>query len=193
MAHTALGIYGSPRNGGNTDTLLDSTLEGARAAGAVVHTVYARDLVMSGCRECGGCDKTGECIVHDDMQNVYPLLEQADRIYLASPVFFYGISAQAKALVDRAQAMWSKRMLTKSVEARKTFDSGKGYLIAAGATKGQKLFLGVELTAKYFYDALDMTYEGGLLFRGLEKRTDAERQPGLMEEAYRVGFESASG
>jgi multimeric flavodoxin WrbA len=193
MAHTALGIYGSPRKKGNTDTLLDRTLEGAREAGAEVLTVYARDLVMSGCKECGGCDKTGECVVHDDMQTVYPLLEKADRIYLASPIFFYGITAQAKALVDRAQAMWSKRMLTKSPEARKTYDSGKGYLIAAGATKGQKLFLGVELTAKYFYDALDMTYEGGLMLRGLEKRTDAENDADLLEQAYRLGFESVSG
>ncbi len=192
MVHTALGIYGSPRKGGNTDTLLDRTLEGARAAGAAVHAVYARDLVMSGCRECGGCDRTGECVVHDDMQTVYPLLEKADRIYLASPIFFYGITAQAKALIDRAQAMWSKRMLTKSPESRKTFDSGKGYLIAVGATKGQKLFLGVELTAKYFYDALDMTYEGGLLLRGLEKRSDAENNAGLLEQAYRLGFDSAS-
>jgi multimeric flavodoxin WrbA len=192
MAHTALAIYGSPRKGGNTDTLLDRTLEGARAAGATVYAVYARDLVMSGCRECGGCDRTGECVVHDDMQTVYPLLEKADRIYLASPIFFYGITAQAKALIDRAQAMWSKRMLMKSPESRKSFDSGKGYLIAVGATKGQKLFLGVELTAKYFYDALDMTYEGGLLLRGLEKRSDAENDADLLEQAYRLGFDSVS-
>jgi multimeric flavodoxin WrbA len=192
MPHIVLGIYGSPRKGGNTDTLLDRVLDGARASGAVVKSVYARDLVISGCKECGGCDKTGRCIIHDDMQSVYPLLEEAGSIYLASPVFFYGVTAQAKALVDRAQAMWSKRMLIKPPEERKSMDSGKGYLVAVGATRGQKLFLGVELTAKYFFDALDMTYEGGLLLRGVEKHSDAEKQPEAMDQAYRLGFESAS-
>ncbi|NIR16562.1 MAG: flavodoxin family protein, partial [Desulfobacterales bacterium] len=70
----ALGIYGSPRKGGNTDQLLDKVLEGAKSGGAETSSVYARDLDMSGCIECGGCDKTGKCVVKDDMQDVYPLL-----------------------------------------------------------------------------------------------------------------------
>ncbi|MFH1491579.1 MAG: flavodoxin family protein, partial [Pseudomonadota bacterium] len=69
-----LGIYGSPRKKGNTDQLLDRALEGAEAEGAEVTRVYARDLKMSGCIECGGCDKTGQCVVKDDMQTVYPLM-----------------------------------------------------------------------------------------------------------------------
>ena len=75
-----LGIYGSPRKGGNTDQLLDKALEGARSTGAEIATVYARKLEMSGCIECGGCDKTGKCVVKDDMQTVYPILEEADVI-----------------------------------------------------------------------------------------------------------------
>lgn len=192
MTHKVLGIYGSPRAGGNTDCLLDSVLDGARKAGASVQAVYARDLAMCGCTECGGCDKTGVCVIDDDMQSVYPMLDMSDRIYLASPVFFYGVTAQAKALVDRVQALWCRRILTKSPGAMKSLDGGKGYLVAAGATKGQKLFLGVELTAKYFFDALDMSYEGGLLLRGIEKASDAGNQPDLIEQAYRLGFESAS-
>jgi len=70
-----LGIYGSPRKGGNTDQLLDKVLEGARSAGAEVKRVYTRELNLCGCIECGGCDKTGECVVQDDMQKVYPLLD----------------------------------------------------------------------------------------------------------------------
>ena len=103
-----LGIYGSPRRGGNTDQLLDRALEGAQSAGAEVTRVYARDLKMCGCLECGGCDETGKCVVEDDMQSVYPLLQEADVIFLASPIFFYGLTAQAKALIDRSQANWAK-------------------------------------------------------------------------------------
>ena len=59
MGIKVLGIYGSPRKKGNTDQLLDKTLEGAESAGAETRKIYVRDLNISGCIECGGCDKTG--------------------------------------------------------------------------------------------------------------------------------------
>jgi multimeric flavodoxin WrbA len=188
----ALGIYGSPRKGGNSDHLLDKALEGAVSEGAEILKVYARDLKMDGCHECGGCDKTGICIVKDDMQTVYPLLEKADVIFLASPIFFYSLSAQVKALIDRSQAMWSKRMLEKTAEERKTYDSGKGYLIAVGATRGQNLFDGAQMTARYFFDALDMSYEGGIFFRRMEKKTAIEKNPETLQEAFNLGKKAVS-
>ena len=187
-----LGIYGSPRKGGNSDQLLEKALEGARAAGAETSSIYPRDLKISGCLECGGCDKTGKCVVEDDMQSIYPLLEEADVIFLASPIFFYGITAQAKALIDRSQAMWSKRMLEKSPEDRKQYDSGRGYLIAVGATRGKNLFEGVQLTAKYFFDALDMSYDGGIFFRSLEKKSAVEGRPETLQEAFNLGRKAVS-
>jgi len=188
-----VGIYGSPRKGGNTSRLLDKVMEGARSAGAETHVIYVRDLKMSGCIACGGCDKTGQCVVQDDMQAVYPLLEEADVIFLASPIYFYGVTAQAKALIDRSQALWSKRMLTKSAAERKCYNGGKGYFIAAGASRGKNLFQGAELEAKYFFDALDMSYEGGLLIRGLEKRNDIRKRPEALEEAFLLGKRAAEG
>ena len=187
-----LGIYGSPRGGGNSDQLLDKTLEGARLAGAETRTVYTRDLKMSGCIECGGCDETGSCIVEDDMQSVYPLLKEADIIFLAAPIFFYGMPAQAKALIDRVQAMWSKRLLEKSAEERKRYDGGRGYLIAVGATRGKNLFEGIQLTAKYFFDAMDMSYEGGIFFRRLEKKKAVQGHPETLQEALNLGRMAAS-
>ncbi len=187
-----LGIYGSPRKGGNTDQLLDKTLEAAQGAGADTSEIYARRLKISGCLECGGCDKTGECVVDDDMQDVYPLLEKSDVIILAVPIFFYGVPSQAKALIDRSQAIWAKRMLEKTSEQRKTYDSGKGYLIAAGATRGENLFEGTILTAKYFYDALDMSYEGGIFFRMLEHKSAVKDTPETLQEATNLGRKCVS-
>jgi multimeric flavodoxin WrbA len=187
MQNRVLGIYSSPRKAGNTDQILDKALEGAIQAGAEIKRIYARDLSVSGCLECGGCDKTGKCIVRDDMDSVYPLLESAGIIFLASPIFFYALPAQVKALVDRTQAMWSRRRLEKSPAERKFYNSGKGYLIAVGATRGKNLFEGVRLEARYFFDALDMSYEGGLFFRGLEKSTDIQQRPELLEEAFSLG------
>ena len=188
-----LGIYGSPRKGGNTDQLLDRALAGARSAGAETKAIYARDLKMSGCLECGGCDKTGACVVRDDMESVYPLLEEADIVFLASPVFFYGLTAQAKALVDRSQALWSKRMLNRSPEQRKSYHGGRGYLITAGATRGKRIFDGIELEARYFFDALDMSYEGGLLLRSMEKKSDARDRPEAFEQAFDMGRKAVTG
>jgi multimeric flavodoxin WrbA len=187
-----LGIYGSPRKGGNSDQLLDRALEGAQSAGAEILRVYARDLKMCGCRECGGCDDTGKCVVKDDMQSVYPLLDEADVIFLASPIFFYGLTAQAKTLIDRSQASWSKRMLGKTHEERESYNSGKGYLIVVGATRGENLFEGAILTAKYFFDALDMNYEGGIFFRSLEKKSAVKEHPETLQEAFNLGRKAVS-
>ena len=183
-----LGIYGSPRKRGNTDILLDKALEGARSAGAEVDSVYARELDISGCLECGGCDKTGKCVVKDDMQTIYPLLQAADVILLASPIFFYGMSSQVKALIDRSQAMWAKRMLGKTRDERKNYDSGKGYLIAVGATRGKNLFDGVQLVAKYFFDALDMSYEGGIFFRRIDAKAAIMDHPDALKAAFDLGI-----
>ena len=187
MSVKVLGIYGSPRKGGNTDLLLDRILEGAQAAGAEVDSIYARKLKISGCIECGSCDDTGECAVHDDMDTVYPMLQEADVIFLASPNFFYNVTAQVKLLIDRSQAMWSKRLLEKTPEQRRSYDSGKGYLICIGATKGKNLFVGVELTVKYFFDALDMTYEGGLLIDRVEEKGAILNHPDAMDRGFELG------
>lgn len=187
-----LGIYGSPRKNGNSDILLDKALEGARRAGATTQAVYCRKLRISGCIECGGCEATGQCVIDDGMQDVYPLLRQAEAIILAEPIFFYGAPAQTKALIDRAQAEWSRRLLSKTTkEARKTFDGGRGYLIAVGATQGKNMFVCVELEAKYFYDALDMSYEGGMLIRGVEAKGGILDQPQIVQQAYDLGREVA--
>jgi multimeric flavodoxin WrbA len=182
-----LGIYGSPRRKGNSDILLDKALEGVKSSGAEVTTIYARELKMSGCLECGGCDKTGKCVVKDDMQNVYPLLESADVIILSASIFFYGVPAQAKALIDRCQALWRKRMLTKTKEQRMTYDSGRGYLIIVGATSGKSLFDGAVLTTRYFYDALDMSYEDSMFVRKVDKKGAILEHPEFLDEAFQFG------
>ncbi|MBI4767870.1 MAG: flavodoxin family protein [Deltaproteobacteria bacterium] len=188
-----LGIYGSPRKEGNSDLLLDRVLEGAQSAGAEITKIYIRDLKISGCQECGGCDKTGECVITDDLEKIYPLLWDTPLVFLSSPIFFYGMPAQAKMLVDRSQALWSRRMLRKAPAGRKNYDHGQGYLIAVGATKGKNLFEGVELTAKYFFDALDKSYEGGLFFRAVEGKGKITEHPTALQEAYELGRKAVLG
>ena len=189
-----LGIYGSPREGGNSELLLDAALEAAQAEGAEVERLYVRELGdLQGCTECGACDDTGECIIEDDMVGVYPRLERAEAIVLATPIFFYSLPAQAKALVDRAQALWNRRRLSKPRERWRDYDSGRGYLIAVGATRGKSLFVGLEFTARYFFDALDMSYQGGLRVREVEAKGAVRGRPELLEEARALGRAVAQG
>ena len=186
-----LGIYGSPRKGGNTDQLLDQALEGARAAGAETAAVYARDLTMRGCIECGGCDETGKCVLDDDMQSVYPRLYESDAIIMATPIFFYNVTSQLKAVIDRSQAAWAKQRIEKPGKRRKHYEGGKGYLIAVAASKGERLFDCAEITARYFFDALDMGYEDGLFLRQLEKGSDVQRRPEALTQAFELGKRAA--
>ena len=182
-----LGIYGSPRKGGNTDTLLDKVLIGARSAGGEVSVIRCCNLKIAGCVECGGCNDTGKCVVDDDMQVVYPQLLEARIIFLASPMFFYGITSQAKAVIDRCQAMWCRRMLNKTPMERKTYDGGQGYLISVGATKGANLFEGAELVAKYFFDALDMSYEGGIFVKSVDRKGEIAKHSDVLNQAVELG------
>lgn len=182
-----LGIYGSPRQGGNSVALLDKALEGAESSGAEVKRIYVCKMKIQGCLECSNCDNTGQCTVQDDMQAVYPLLEEAEVIFLGSPVFFYGLPAQTKALIDRCQALWNKRRLEKTQEQRKVYNSGKGYLISVGATMGENLFQCSQLTARYFYDALDKSYEGGLFLRGIDSKGSVNQHPEALKQAFELG------
>lgn len=173
--------------------LLEEALKGAETAGAEVSSIRSCELTISGCQECGGCDETGLCVVEDDMQAVYQQLIDADVIFLASPIFFYGITSQAKALIDRCQALWCRRLLEKKTEERKTFRGGRGFLLAVGATKGSNLFEGVRLVAKYFFDALDMSYEDGVLIRSVEGKGDLAKHPDYLKQAFDLGFSAAGG
>jgi len=167
--------------------LLEEALRGAKSSRAEVSSILCCDLNIGGCIECGGCDETGECVVDDDMQSVYPRLVEAEVIILASPIFFYGITSQAKALIDRCQAMWCRRFLDNTPEKERTYPGGRGYLLAAGATKGSNLFQGAEMVAKYFFDALDMSYEGGVMVKSVDKKEDILKHPDVLKQAFELG------
>ncbi|MFB3884659.1 MAG: flavodoxin family protein [Thermodesulfobacteriota bacterium] len=182
-----LGIFGSPRRGGNTDILLEEALKGAEREGAEVERLHLTDLTLIPCRECHGCDKAGECVVLDDMQKIYPKLVEADVIILASPIFFYGITAWAKALVDRSQALWARKYLVKDPSLGKGGKKRQGFFISVGATKGKKLFEGAILTVKYFFDALNVKYVGELVFQGIDAKGDILKHPEAIQEAFEAG------
>ena len=186
-----LGIMGSPRRQSNTEILLDKALEGAREAGAEVEKVLVSKLKISPCLEIYACRKDGNCAIKDDMQSLYEKLLEADHIILASPIFFYGITSQAKAVVDRCQALWvRKHVLGMGNEDKR---ERRGVFISVGATRGPRLFDGAVLTVKYFFDAIGVKYSGDLLVRGIDNKAQIKEHPTVLEDAFRLGQELVRG
>jgi len=186
-----LAIYGSPRRKGNTSTLLNQAIEGASEAGAEVEKVFLRDLKMSPCLEIYGCKETGLCVIQDDFQKVYDKLLASHGIMLASPIFFYTVSAHTKILMDRFQSRWVKKYWIDKVPFGQWKPKRKGLFISAGATKGKRLFEGPLLTVKYFFDVLDAEVWRTLLYRELDLEGDVLNHPGYLQEAYEAGKDLA--
>jgi len=187
-----LGLMGSPRTQGNTDLLLAAFLDGAQAQGAAVLTVDVPSRHIEPCRGCRFCEKEGFCIQQkDEMGEMNYLLRRADLVVLATPIFFYGPSAQMKALIDRSQALWARRYIMKLKDPKVNFR--QGFLLAVGATTGKELFTGTSLIAKYFYDAVGARYEGFLGFREMEAPGAIARHPTALADARKKGEELTGG
>ncbi len=179
-----LGIMGSPRIGSNTDLLLDQVLEGARSQGAEIEKIIVDEMNIQPCREYYNCLKDGDCSIRDDMDAIYVKLVEADIVIVASPMFFYGITAQLKALIDRCQALWSRKYFLKRNIGR---PGRKCAFIGIGATRGKNLFEGSILVMKYFCKALDAEYAGELLIRGVDQKAAIKDHPTALQDAYNLG------
>jgi multimeric flavodoxin WrbA len=191
MVQKIAAIYGSPRRNGNSSTLLNHAVQGASDAGVSVESIVLRDLDMSPCLELYGCKEQGQCIIHDDFQKVHEQILSCQGIILASPIFFYTVSAHTKILMDRCQSLWVKKYWIDKVPYGQWESKRKGLFISVGATKGRKLFEGALLTVKYFFDTLDIKMEKPLLYRGLDFEGDVLTHPEYLEEAYRTGKDFA--
>ncbi|MFP4428992.1 MAG: flavodoxin family protein [Desulfovermiculus sp.] len=180
-------LYGSPRRQGNTSRLLQEAVQGAREAGAGVQEFVLRELKISPCLELYHCKKEGECSIKDDFQMVRDAVLKSQGLMLASPIFFYSVTAQTKAFMDRFQSLWVKKYLIDEIGFGQWTPTRQGLFISAGATKGRKLFEGTLLTVKYFFDPLDMALWKSLLYRGLDGPEDILKHPEYLQEARAAG------
>lgn len=106
MSKKVLILSGSPRKGGNSDLLCDEFARGAREAGHNVEKIRVAEKNVGYCRGCYACKEIGRCIIKDDMADILQKMIDADVLVLASPVYFYSIDAQLKAVIDRTVARW---------------------------------------------------------------------------------------
>jgi len=177
-----LGLQGSPRKKGNTQYLLKSFLNEAENLGARTHFIEVAKKNITPCKGCGFCEKKGYCVIEDDdmKPEIYPLLRSADVIVAATPIFFYSVTAQLKALIDRSQTLWSRKYKLKLTDPARNYR--RGFLLAQGATKGKNLFEGVNLTAMYFFDAVGADFNGSLTYKRIENTGDMKKHQTVHED-----------
>ena len=168
-------IYGSPRKNGNTAILMEQFLKGIEEredyseTDVEIKKILVSDLDISPCRECGNCLKTGECIVSDDMQEIYRLLIEADFIAVASPVFFTSVSAYLKAVIDRCQRFWvlkyehNKKIIKKN---------RRGIFISTSGSGSKDMFNCSIKVIRSFFDVLFVDYLKDFIFNSIDKKGD---------------------
>lgn len=176
-------FLGSPRVEGNSDILLREAL---KAAGGLSHDIgifRLNGMDIKPCQNCGGCDATGVCVIGDDMLNISRAIRESDRIILASPIFFFGLSAQSKIMIDRCQSFWCEKYLLK-----KTIPAGpagrKGLLMLVG---GMKKEIGVqcsEATAKAFFRTISVPHHETLSFLGVDAKGAILGHPTALNAAF---------
>ncbi len=181
-----LGIAGSPRRGGNTDLLLSEVMRGAASRGAEVKTIILNDLTIVPCQHCDACLEIGRCQVEDDMQMVYRELEQADRLVLASPIHFMGLTAQAKAMIDRCQALWARKYRLK-IPPLGNRRERKGLVVSVGGRRVINQFEPALATVRSLFKVLDITYAGELVFPGVDEKGAIAKHPDALPQAFLAG------
>jgi multimeric flavodoxin WrbA len=179
MSQRVLILKSSPREHGNSNTLADRVEAGAKAAGAHVQSLMLQRMDIRPCDACDTCQETGVCVIKDDMQQVYPLLEDADAIVIAGPVYWFTINAQAKLCIDRWYALspFEGRFRDKRI----------GIVLTYGDTD---LYTSGGINAIYTFESM-FRYIGariaGMVYGSADKMGDAAKQPELLEKAYLLG------
>ncbi len=187
-----IAFLGSPRENGNTELLLREAVRGVEDRGPAVEIFTLNKMNIMPCQNCGGCDETGVCIYEDDMARIYEAIRKADRIILASPIFFFALSAQTKIMIDRCQAFWCEKYLLKKPLPDGPYGR-KGLLLLVG---GMKKELGVqcaEATAKAFFRTISIPEHKTLGYTGIDSKGEILKHATDLKEAYEAGKDLLKG
>jgi multimeric flavodoxin WrbA len=186
-----IAFLGSPRKDGNTELLLKEAVRGIEESGFSVRIFDLNQMNIMPCQNCGGCDETGTCVYADDMSQIYEAIRAADRIILASPIFFSALSAQTKMMIDRCQAFWCEKYLL-----RKPIPAGqygrKGLLLLVG---GQKKEIGIQgmqcagTSANAFFRTISVPEHETLSYTGVDIKGAILKHTTALKDAYEAGKE----
>lgn len=177
-------IAGSPRRRGNTDRLLDALERGVAAAGGAPVRLAPSSAGIAPCRGCNSCASSGVCVVRDTMDDVYPLLDQAAAIAVASPVYFASVPATLKALYDRCQPYWARRYLLGE-PPRQRKRPGALLLVGGGGDPFGSQCAVAPTASVFAVLGVEMTETLELI--GADAAGDVEKHPEMLERAEMIG------
>ena len=188
MTVNVLGISGSPHRHGNTETLLDSFLDGAKAEGAVVEKVILKDLDFNPCRGCNACHKNGECIVKDDAIALFDRVLASDCVAIASPIYTMGITAELKGFIDRGQYLWARKFVLKTL----FFDEvhirqHKGVFISTAGQNWDHVFDGAFPMITALFNGSGIEYYDNIIANNMDQYGGIRNHPTALDEAFRKG------
>ena len=169
-------LSGSPRNNGNTDLLVEAFAKGASEKHHI-ETVSVHDYTVHPCTGCNACFSSvgNACVQKDDMPLIYEKLANADMLVIASPVYFYGLSAQLKAVIDRCHN-----------PIRDTFHIRKAALLLVGAASLPELFDRILTQDRLCLNFFHIEDAGHVLVRGAKEKGGVQGTKAL-EEAEELG------
>lgn len=174
-------LKGSPRERGNSAVLADQVAAAANEAGWQVECVSLHGLDIRACDGCDLCSETGEyCAIDDDMQLIYPKLLAADALVLATPVYWFTLSAQLKLCIDRWYGLWvSEPHMLRGKRVGILMTYGDSDLYNSGGINAIHTF---ESMFRFLRAEIVGIVHGSLLDVG-----DAQKHPELMQAAYDLG------
>lgn len=181
-----LAIKGSPRAGGNTDTLVDEAVRGAGEAGHHVTTLVLREHRYSGCVNCGGCSRDGVCHVKDAMQDVFQLLDRTEHLILGVPMFFMDVPWNVKAMIDRCQVYWARKFVLKADSGR-LHPGGNLLALLVGGTNFKTLFDAPRIVLGAWCATLELKLHVGLALRRIDHKGAVNEHPDALTRARELG------
>jgi multimeric flavodoxin WrbA len=184
-------IMGSPHRHGNTEKLLDQFINGAEKAGAEVHKIILCDLDIHPCKGCNACHKTGSCIFEDDGTTLFELINTANGLIIASPVFTMSVPAEVKGFIDRAHYLWARRFVLRSETLPKGYGSSHHAWFFATAGMSIKtrsdVFDAMVPILDVLFNNLGYTKNPGIFADAMDEYGGIEGRPELLEQAYQLG------
>ena len=188
MEIKVLGISGSPHRHGNTETLLDSFLDGARASGATVEKVVLKDLDYSPCRGCNACHKTGDCIVKDDAVILYEKILASDCLAVASPIYTMGITAELKGFIDRQQYLWARKFILKTLYfTNDHLKHHKGIFISTAGLGWENVFDGAFPVITALFNTTGFEYYDNVIANNMDAYGGITKHPTALKDAFEKG------
>lgn len=175
MGKKVLILSGSPRKSGNSDLLCDEFMRGALEAGHEVEKIRVQEKKVASCIACYACRDNGVCAIKDDMAEIVQKMIDCDVMVLASPVYFYSIDAQLKAVIDRSVCRWTE---VKNKEM---------YYIMTAADEERSSMDTTLACFRGYADCVEGSVEKGIIYGTGVYHAGEIKETKHMQEAYEMG------